>query len=49
MTTKYVYTVPATAIDESYPFNLKQINDIIQGTVSTKCIYTVPSTALDES
>ena len=49
MSTKFVYTVPATALDESYPLNLKKITDIIRGTVSTKCVYTVSETALDES
>ena len=45
--TKYVYTVPLTALEVDFLSNLKIVCCFVRGTVYTKCVYTVPLTALD--
>ena len=47
MYTKCVLTVPLSIIDADFPFCLKKVNGIIQGTTYTKCVLTVPLTIID--
>ena len=49
MSKKCGYTVPAIALDESYPFNLKEIAAFIRGMLSANCVYTVSAAFLDDS
>ena len=46
--TKYVDTVPVTAVDVDFPLTGKIDTGFIRGTVYTKCAYTVPVFALDQ-
>ena len=47
MYTKCVLTVALTIIDADFPFCLKKVNGIIQGTMYAKCVLTVPLTIVD--
>ena len=47
MYTKYVYTVPITAVDTDFPLTMKRNTQVLRGTMYRKCVYTVPITAVD--